>query len=86
MLSCSNFIISLSEFFFVEIIWPLNRTSFLSLIIPFSATIVIDVVFLESEDKLFKLLFLSCKKIFFISLSNFFSTKNVKPLKLSLNC
>ena len=75
MLSCSNFIISLSEFFFVEIIWPLNRTSFLSLIIPFSATIVIDVVFLESEDKLFKLLFLSCKKIFFISLSNFFLQK-----------
>ena len=32
-------------------------------------------------DKLFKFLPVSCKKIFCISLLDFFSTKKVKPLK-----
>ena len=38
----------------------------------------------ELDDKLFKLLPLSFKKIFLISFPLFFSTVNVKPLKESL--
>ena len=38
------------------------------------------------EERFLKLLPSSCKKIFFISLSLFFSTKRVNPLKVSLNC
>ena len=84
--SCSNLIISFSKFSLVLMIWPLNITNIFSFAIPLSAKIVVEVIFDVFEDKFFKLLPLSCKKIFFNSLLIFFSTINVNPLKESLNC
>ena len=53
---------------------------------PLSARIVVVSILDVFDDKFFKLLPLSCKKIFFNSLFTFFSTINVNPLKESLNC
>ena len=48
--------------------------------------IVVLSTFSAFEENLFRLLPVSCKKIFFTSLSIFSSTKNVKSLKESENC
>ena len=78
--------ISLLESFLEEIIWPFNKSILFSLIIPEFATIAAALVSDGFEDRFFRLLPLSYKNMFLISLLIFFSTIKVKPLKESLNC
>ena len=47
---------------------------------------VVEEVSEGFEESLLKLLELSCKKIFSISLLTLFSTIKVKPSNVSLNC